>query len=444
MPFSDRHILSRFHALRVRPVNGAIQIAGGALLLLFLGFLSSGCQEQHDSEAEARRALDEIAALGYVSTAPILDGKPTGVILWDEEAAQPGLNLYFSSHANEAILCDMAGNILHYWRSEFDRTWPEFDGHAWIDWKLSWADGVLLPNGDLIGIQAGVGLFKLNRDSEILWARRNNAHHDLDLDDQGRIHVLTRRHEPVELPDGGRKWRMIDEITLCSPEGETLDQIRIEDAYRDSGFDSGVPPASENRDPFHSNTIVWLDGSLVEHEPAFRRDNLLLSIRNTHTLAVYDPEKRKIVWQIRGDWKRQHEPVLLEDGAILLFDNKGARKTLKGARVMEVLSSTGETRWSYDGLPDGKLRSTTEGAVSRLANGNTLITDSNRARVVEITHDKRVVWEFINPHPFPLKPSPSDPSELKRKKGNATLHELIRIDPDHVAGWLDLTDAQGH
>ena len=37
------------------------------------------------------------------------------------------------------------------------------------------------------------------------------------------------------------------------------------------------------------------------------------------------------------------------------------------------------------------------GDQQRLANGNTLITESEGGRLLEVTRDGEIVWEFINP-----------------------------------------------
>ena len=53
--------------------------------------------------------------------------------------------------------------------------------------------------------------------------------------------------------------------------------------------------------------------------------------------------------------------------------------------------------WSYAGDEahpfDSKLRSDQE----RLANGNTLITESDGGRLLEVTRDGDIVWEYVNP-----------------------------------------------
>jgi hypothetical protein len=50
-----------------------------------------------------------------------------------------------------------------------------------------------------------------------------------------------------------------------------------------------------------------------------------------------------------------------------------------------------------------------------LQNGNTLITESEMARALEITPEGQVVWEFVNPH------RAGEKQELV-----ATLFEVIR------------------
>ena len=37
------------------------------------------------------------------------------------------------------------------------------------------------------------------------------------------------------------------------------------------------------------------------------------------------------------------------------------------------------------------------GCVDRLPNGNTLITETAKGHFLEVTPDKKVVWEYINP-----------------------------------------------
>ena len=66
------------------------------------------------------------------------------------------------------------------------------------------------------------------------------------------------------------------------------------------------------------------------------------------------------------------------------------------------------------------------GSSERLPNGNTLISESNRGRAIEVTPDKQIVWEFINPH------RAGENNELI-----ATLFEVVRLDPRFPLDWVE-------
>ncbi len=81
---------------------------------------------------------------------------------------------------------------------------------------------------------------------------------------------------------------------------------------------------------------------------------------------------------------------------MLIFDNLGGKEGL--SRVIELSPLTQQISWSFTDTPSGPLFSRSNGRVSRLANGNTLVVESNRGRAFEVTRNRDVVWEFENPH----------------------------------------------
>ena len=72
-----------------------------------------------------------------------------------------------------------------------------------------------------------------------------------------------------------------------------------------------------------ANTIRPIDGRLVDKYPMFKKGHILVSMREIHTIAIVDPEQEKVTWALTGMWRYQHEPRLLENGNLLLFDNRG-------------------------------------------------------------------------------------------------------------------------
>jgi len=153
---------------------------------------------------------------------------------------------------------------------------------------------------------------------------------------------------------------------------------------------------SNDLDIFHTNSIFVLDGTLASRSPAFRQGNLLLSLHHFGLLAILDPEEGRIVWGLSGQWHGQHAARLLPTGRLLLFDNFGSMHA--ASRALEVDPFTQEIVWSWGAGPGQQLYTEASGDVQRLANGNTLICESNFGRAVEVTPDGRVVWEFWNPN----------------------------------------------
>jgi len=66
--------------------------------------------------------------------------------------------------------------------------------------------------------------------------------------------------------------------------------------------------------------------------------------------------------------------------------------------VLEFDVTTDEIVWEYYGDDADPLASPEAGSCQRLANGNTLITDSERGRAIEIAPDGARAWVFVSPH----------------------------------------------
>jgi outer membrane protein assembly factor BamB len=65
--------------------------------------------------------------------------------------------------------------------------------------------------------------------------------------------------------------------------------------------------------------------------------------------------------------------------------------------VIEFDPATYEIVWSYTGDAEHALESRLRSDQERLANGNTLITESDGGRLLEVTPTGEIVWEYVNP-----------------------------------------------
>jgi len=365
---------------------------------------------------EQREEMEKLAAIGYTSGYSPATSR-TGVTIYDRNTAFDGLNFYTSGHAPEAILMNMKGEELHKWHLDFDQFSPDRRPTG-LDRTTFWRRAHLFENGDILAIFEGLGLIKLNKDSKLLWGFQGGAHHDLDVLEDGTIYVLTRA--PKILPSINPDHPVLEDfITVLDAQGKVKNNVSIVKAIESSAYAGIIRKTSMIGDIFHTNAIRFLDGSLESKAPFLKKGNVLISLCYTDTLAIVDMEQSKVVWALSGEWKRQHDPVLLSSGHLLLFDNEGPSQ--KRSRVLEMDILTGQIFWSYE---SPLFYSPILGSNKRLPNGNTLISESWFGRSFEVTPDHKIVWEFHNPH-----------RAGSNQKFVAVLPDLERV-PISQAGWL--------
>jgi hypothetical protein len=125
--------------------------------------------------------------------------------------------------------------------------------------------------------------------------------------------------------------------------------------------------------------------------------HVLITDQANERIIEVDVATKEIVWQygttgLSGNGPNQlNNPncaELLENGHILICDENNNR-------AIEVTHSK-KIIWQY-GSGDPNINDPVSGVAfaSRLENGHTLITDSNHARIVEIDQNKNVVWEYF-------------------------------------------------
>lgn len=384
-------------------------------------------REGRSMEPEKKLTPEESDRLNKLMALPYLQGyrpapKEKNVTLYEKEKAFNGLNLVVSGHAPESYIMDMNGNILHKWHYDIDDIWPD---KKKIETSAYWRRVYWFENGDILAMHVDMGIVKLNKDSELLWHFKGRPHHDLIVTENGEIYTLTRMAKIV--PRINRKEGILDDhITILNSKGELLDDFSILGTFENSPFKFLLKDMRKKGDVFHTNTIRVFDGTLAHLSPLFKKGNILISILRIDVIAVVDPIEKTVIWAASGSqngmWYRQHEPILLENGHFLLFDNKGHKGYSK---IIEFDPLTMRTFWEYKGDPKESFYSETCGTVHRLPNGNTLIIESDNGRVFEVTPEKEIVWEYRNPH-----------RAGKKKELIATLLDVKRVRPE-FANWLD-------
>ena len=332
-----------------------------------------------------------------------------GVTVLDEASASPGVTLIglYTGEIFLARLVDLRGNVVHEWRASFREVWGDAPPHVSVvgeDSAITWHGTHLYPNGDLLLnfeghlFPYGGGLVRLDKDSRVIWKLARNTHHDVEVAEDGTIWVPAVNYRPDgmdELP-GFEPWFYEDTILKVSPGGEVLDEISVPLALR--AMPGLLPPKTDNFDPTHLNDVDVVPASLADAFPMLAAGDLLVSLRNLSAVVAIDPARKAAKWSMVGPFRRQHDPNLLPNGHVMIFDNLGGEAPCGRSRILEIDPVTHAVPWRYDGCDGARFDSEAWGNQQVLPNGNVLITESFGGRVFEVTREPRarIVWEYVN------------------------------------------------
>lgn len=324
----------------------------------------------------------------------------TGLTALDPQRCSPGYTLYTPQWGDGTVyLLDLEGNEVHTWKLPYPPG-------LW---------GYLLPNGNLFymaklrderwerfpawAMFKGGLLLEVNPQGKIVWEHRDlEQHHDARRTSSGGAIYLTLEIVPEELaacvkgglPVQGHHQMWADRIVEVDAAGTiTWEWLAYE--HLDPEEDV-ITPTDQREEWSHGNTIVPLDDNRV-----------LVSFRNISTVAIIDKKTGDFLWKLGWDvLAQQHDPSLLPNGNILIFNNGTLRKHHPWvfSEVIEVDPATNHVVWRYHDTPFYNFYSPYISGAQRLPNGNTLITEGNFGRIFEVAIEGQVVWEYINPYFF--------------------------------------------
>jgi len=162
----------------------------------------------------------------------------------------------------------------------------------------------------------------------------------------------------------------------------------------------------------------WFD----EGDTRFAPGNIVISSRQASFVAIIGRDG-KVVWRIGPDFTEskelraigqiigQHNAHIIPKGLsgagnLLVFDNGGASGygfsapnapagansfSRMNSRILEINPVSLQLVWSYT---DPGLYSSNISGAQRLPNGNTLITEGAKGRLLEVTKEGKMVWEY--------------------------------------------------
>ncbi len=461
----------------------------GAITVLLIISFAYLCHHQNQKCSALKKPADQLEvlrSLPYVSsTNEKIENTISGVTAYNSEKAFNGYNLY-TDYSRRAYLIDMHGKIAHEWLFPFEGRWEHLvllkNGQIIaicvgkciiklnIDSEVLWAY-TLNVNHDIVMPAENTFIVPFSENSILYNSRRVHFDSLLWFSENGEIVEKWSTFKNLGKLKKLHSKTLLDERAYVKATGiaridrrieKALDDIRalylsIENLIKGEVIHSKLDPFEYAREEdisklkmrkvefrtgitklirrslgiatyyeyYHLNSIHLVpDTQLGRKDDRFKKGNYIICLRNVSLIAILDRESKEIVWSWGAkelDWP--HAPSMTYEGTILVFDNGTHRKY---SRVLEINPLTGKIVWEYKTNPPQSFFSDCWGYCQRLPNGNTLICDSGKGRVFEITKENELVWEFFNPFA----------ENGNRKK----IYRMIRIPKEYAKECLGLSD----
>jgi uncharacterized protein (UPF0248 family) len=368
-----------------------------------------------------------------------LKRRGVGLRACEPERAFPEFTL-FAPHFVEnrsVYLIDLQGEVVHTWNMPYP---PGLSGYLT-------ERGTLFYNGrtseesflSRFPFKGGVVL-EADWNGKVLWEVRHPDHHhhgillrngNVLLHCMGQVpediarrvkggmvekHMQSGQYAPLSAAEAGKMYS--DYLAEVTRAGETVWEWRTWEH---------LDPETDGISEVQAPRTMWAQGNSVQELPD---GDILASFRPTSTVVRISRKTGQILWKLGPPIVAgQHGPTLLANGNILIFDNGTHRldDSMPYSRAIEVNPATNEIVWKYQDYPSWNFFSPRMGIAQRLANGNTLLTESSFGRFFEVTKEGEIVWEYVNPffgRPFFGGPPGCETNQVFR---------ALRYSPEEIA-----------
>jgi len=325
-----------------------------------------------------------------------------GAFMHQAESFSGEYTLVVGSYHQGADLLNKQGEVFHRWSFAYENLMPEKEIDPVF---LYWWQARAFPNGDLLALvtvdnhtPAGLALIKLDKNSNLLWQYKGHVHHDFDVDDEGNIYLLEQsiqEYAPEHLSFLTHPY-LDESLTILSKHGQLIKKINLYDAMSFSSYRRSLRRVSKSvtGDYLHPNSVKVISEQQAKTAPYLHENSVLVDLRELDAIITIDLNTEIVNWMLQGPWFYQHDPDILENGNLLIFDNLSLDKQ---SRVIEFDPRLQKVVWEYKGSEIQPLFSAIRGGQQKLKNGNVLICESNASRVIEVNMKGELVWEYFSP-----------------------------------------------
>ena len=364
---------------------------------------------------------------------------PTGLLKYTKGKAFEGYTLLAPMGSRSTFLLDMEGNVVHKWESDY----------------TAGLYAELLPNGNLLrggrlderlgvyfGGSAGI-IEEFDWNGKKVWEYRANSdkgvyHHGFYRMANGNTLLLAWEYKSLEeaLAKGRKPGTLSvegttspydpekkktkgiwpDVIVEVNKAGKTVwewhawDHIGTGPDQLDINY--MIPAALEE----YLAGPDWTHFNTVQDIPKTKQ--VLANSRNFGEFYLIDRKTGAITYRwgnpsSHGKGRKPggyvddgdqilfgpHHATMLDNGNITVFDNGTARPGGARSRVLEMNPKTNEIVWQFSakGGHPNSFYSIFQCGVQKLPNGNFFVTSTDFGHLFEVTPEKEIVWEFVNP-----------------------------------------------
>ena len=316
-----------------------------------------------------------------------------------------------------AWITDRGGRVVHAWEVDLDELRAGNTGVAGELNRLSvYPVGMALgDDGSLVITLQGrdtypvyLGMVKVDRAGRIVWKRFDRSHHWPVADASGRIYapyarqLKNLRHagdSAVGLACGSGE-ASVDGIRVLDADGTPLREIGVLESLLRAGYGGLFYGLRDGCDPTHLNSIALVPASAAKALPEAAPGDLLVSLRETNTVALLGAADGSVKYMVTGRTAAQHSPQFLPDGRVLVFDNLGGERSRGGSRVVRLDLVKGTAETVFPRGDESSVRSETAGHISVTEDGErALVSITHQGRIVEIdVASGKPLWTYDNTH----------------------------------------------
>lgn len=329
-----------------------------------------------------------------------------------KDAYDTTYTIYTSTHDTTARLIDTHGHVVHSWSFKYHDIFKD-TSHIIALGKLNnkyfyLRDFHLFDNGDIIlmisagGVTPwGMGFVKLDKNSNVIWTYTGYVNNDFEIGDDGILYTIEHevtRQKPAYLENVFLPY-LEDNIVMLDSFGQEQDRFSLLDSIAKSPY-AALLNGIENDgigDPTHSNSIEYIQKD-NPNVPWIKQGHLIISVRNLSAMVVVNPKTYEVTHAQALPTKWQHDIDLLDNGHLLMFDNRGDITGKRYTRVIEMTSASSETIWTHTQDAQGlELHSAFFGQQQRKKDGSTFITYAEHGQLFTVDQEGDIQWAYNTP-----------------------------------------------